>query len=275
MKDKTISLKSLLLASMMIMVVSGCGAVTAPSDFYTLKPLTAGQETTPAQGGVKDLVVGIGPVSWPEYLDRPQLITRESPIRVRVNEFHRWAGPPQEDFLRVLTQNISLLLDSDKVFSHPWGDSFGVAYKVPLDVQQFDGNPGEAVLLNVRWAVLGRDDKPLIIRKSVIKTEVNGTDYDSLVLAESQALVELSKEIAPRSASWLPPGSAHPTTIVVGCAPEGMTYGTEDSRTFGVRKEGAYNKQGTQQKKMAQGPAHMGGCHPYAGRHTDLRADPG
>ena len=166
------------------------------SDFYTLKPLTAAHETSSAQSGLKDLAVGVGPVSFPEYLNRPQLITRESPIKVRVNEFQRWAGSIQGDFLQVLTENISLLLDSDKVFAHPWGDYFGVAYKVPLDVQQFDGSPGEAVLLNVRWAVLGRDDKPLIIRKSVIKTEVNGTDYDSLVLAESQALVELSKEIA-------------------------------------------------------------------------------
>ena len=196
MKDKSISYEFLLFASIVIMLVAGCGAMTPASDFYMLKPLTAGQETTSTQGGLKDLVVGIGPVSWPEYLDRPQLITRESPIRVRVNEFHRWAGRPQEDLLRVLTQNISLLLGSDKVLSHPWGDYFGVGYKVPLDVQQFDGSPGEAVFLNVRWAVLGRDDKVLSIRKSVIHTEVSGTDYDSLVLAESQALVELSKEIA-------------------------------------------------------------------------------
>jgi uncharacterized lipoprotein YmbA len=196
MKDKTISYEFLLFASIVIMLVSGCGAVTPTADFYMLQPLTAGQESTSTQGGLKDLVVGVGPVSWPEYLDRPQLITRESPIRVRVNEFHRWAGRPQEDLLRVLTQNISLLLGSDKVVSHPWGDYFGVGYKVPLDVQQFDGTLGEAVLLNVRWVVLGSDDKVLVIRKSVIKAEVKGTDYDALVLAQSQALVDLSKEIA-------------------------------------------------------------------------------
>jgi len=96
----------------------------------------------------------------------------------------------------VLTENISLMLGSDKVLAHPWGDYLDVSYKVPLDVQQFDGNPGEGVLLNVRWAVLVRGEKPLVIRKSVIKAEVKGTDYDSLVLAQSEALVELSKEIA-------------------------------------------------------------------------------
>ncbi len=196
MKEKTISTKFLFLASIVIMLVSGCGAVTPSADFYMLKPLTAGQETTSTQGGVKDLVVGVGPASFPEYLNRPQLITRESPIRVRVNEFQRWAGSLQEDFLQVLAENISLLLGSDKVVAHPWGDYFELGFKVPLDVQQFDGAPGEAVLLNVRWAVLGRDDKVLVTRKSVIKAEVKGTDYDALVLAQSQALVELSREIA-------------------------------------------------------------------------------
>jgi len=192
MKDKTVSLKSLLLAMGMIMLISGCGAVTSPSDFYMLKPLT-GPST---EGALKDLVVGVGPATFPEYLNRPQLITRESPIKVRVNEFQRWAGPLQEDFLQVLAEDLSVLLESDKVVSHPWGNYFSVAYKVPLDVQQFDGNTGEAVVLNVRWAILGRDDKVLVTRKSVIKAEVKGADYDALVLAQSQALVELSKEIA-------------------------------------------------------------------------------
>jgi uncharacterized lipoprotein YmbA len=193
MKDKTISYQILFLACLMIMLVSGCGAVTPSADFYMLKPLTAGAS---AQSGLKDLVVGVGPASFPEYLNRPQLITRESPIKVRVNEFQRWAGSLQEDFLQVLAENISLLLESNKVLAHPWGDYFSVGYKVPLDVQQFDGTPGETVLLNVRWAVLGSDDKVLVTRKSVIKAEVKGTDYDALVLAQSQALAELSKEIA-------------------------------------------------------------------------------
>jgi uncharacterized lipoprotein YmbA len=194
MKDKHISYKSLFLISLMIMLVSGCGAITPPSDFYTLKSLTAG--STSAQGSLKELVVGVGPASFPEYLNRPQLITRESPIRVRVNEFQRWAGSLQEDFLQVLAENLSILLESDKVVAHPWGDYFGVGYKVPLDVQQFDGTPGGKVFLKVLWTVLGSDDKILVTRKSEIKIEVTGTDYDSLVLAESQALVELSKEIA-------------------------------------------------------------------------------
>jgi len=191
MKDKTISW---LFLACLTMLVSGCGAVTPSSDFYMLKPMTTGPSS--AEGVLKDLVVGVGPASFPEYLNRPQLITRESPIKVRVNEFQRWAGSLQEDFLQVLAENLSLLLDSDKVLAHPWGNYFEVGYKVPLDVWQFDGKTDEAVMLNVRWAVLSSDDKVLVTRKSVIKAEVNGIDYDALVLAQSQALAALSKEIA-------------------------------------------------------------------------------
>jgi hypothetical protein len=196
MKDKTIGYKFILLASMMFMLVSGCGAVTRSAEFYTLKPLTAGNQTPSLQSGLKDLAVGIGPASFPEYLNRPQIITRESPIKVRVNEFQRWAGSLQEDFLKVLTENISILLNNDKVRAYPWGNYFEVTHKVSLDVQQFDGSPGESVLLNVRWAVLDRDDKPLVLRKSLIQANVKGMDYDALVLAESEILGKFSEEIA-------------------------------------------------------------------------------
>jgi uncharacterized lipoprotein YmbA len=192
MKDKTNSGKWLFLAC--LMMLSGCGAGSAPSDFYMMKPMATGPSSE--QSGLKDVVVGVGPASFPEYLNRPQIITRESAIKIRINEFQRWAGSLQGDFLQVLAENLSLLLGSDKVVAHPWGDYFEVGYKVPLDVQQFDGSPGEAVFLNVQWAVLSSDDKVLVTRKSAIKTEVNGADYDALVLAQSQALVELSKEIA-------------------------------------------------------------------------------
>jgi len=191
MKDKTITWVFL---ACLLMLASGCGAVSAPSDFYMLKPMATSPSS--AQGELKGLVVGVGPASFPEYLNRPQIITRESAIKIRINEFQRWAGSLQDDFLEVLAENLSLLLGSDKVVAHPWGDYFEVGYKVPLDVQQFDGTPGEAVFLNVQWAVLSSDDKVLVTRKSAIKTEVNGTDYDALVLAQSQALAELSKQIA-------------------------------------------------------------------------------
>jgi hypothetical protein len=38
--------------------------------------------------------------------------------------------------------------------------------------------------------------EPLILRRSVIRKPVSGSDYDALVAAHSQALGELSGEIA-------------------------------------------------------------------------------
>jgi len=34
------------------------------------------------------LAIGVGPVEFPKFLDRPQIVTRKSQHRVEVSEFH-------------------------------------------------------------------------------------------------------------------------------------------------------------------------------------------
>ena len=175
----------------------GCRSTPPPTAFYTLtavtKAETAGQ--SPAPKG--DFAVGIGPVQLPEYLDRPQLVTRTAPDKLVLSEFHRWGGSLRQDFPRVLAENIAALLGTDRVLEYPWGDRLDPAYRVALDVQQFDGQLGETVALRVTWVVTGRDGKaPLAVRKSMIQEPVSGKDYDALVAAQSRAVAALGREIA-------------------------------------------------------------------------------
>jgi uncharacterized lipoprotein YmbA len=102
-----------------------------------------------------------------------------------------------KDFLRVLTENVAALLGTDRVLAYPWAERLDPTYRVVLDVQQFDGQLGEAVLQKVTWIVTGREGKtPLTVRKSDIREPVSGKDYDALVAAHSRALAALSREIA-------------------------------------------------------------------------------
>ena len=54
-------------------VSSGCGS-TAPSRFYLLTPMVDSTDARPAHE--QGLVLGIGPVQLPEYVNRPQIVTR-------------------------------------------------------------------------------------------------------------------------------------------------------------------------------------------------------
>jgi uncharacterized lipoprotein YmbA len=156
---------------------------------------------TPATAQVstadENLAIGVGPIAIPKTIARPQIVTRSGPNRLEVDEFHRWAGSLREDFLRVLSANLSILLKTNRVTTHPWEDYFKPTYRVVIDVHQFDGSPGEQVMLNVTWTITGRDGRSgLLVRKSMITQPVSGKDYEAFVAAKSQVIASFSREIA-------------------------------------------------------------------------------
>jgi len=144
----------------------------------------------------EDMAIGVGPVELPEFLDRPQIVTRKSQNQLEISEFHRWAVSFPNDFSRVLAKNISTLLPTNRVEIYPWADSFSPIYQVKLEVEQFDGQLGERVDLRVIWAVVGQEgNNELLVRKTRIEEPVLTDDYEGLVAAQSNALETLSREI--------------------------------------------------------------------------------
>jgi hypothetical protein len=142
------------------------------------------------------LSVGVGPVEIPEILDRPQIVTRSGPNKLQVDEFHRWAGRLDENFARVLAENISLLLGTDQVVVYPWQADFKPRYRIALEVRYFEGQWGEDVLLEVFWTLASRESQEtLTARKSVIKEPLSATTFEELVAAQSRAIAQLSREI--------------------------------------------------------------------------------
>jgi len=180
----------------LIFLLAGCSS-TPPTQFYKLNSLPSGQQKNPAALLGMDIAIGVGPVELPEFLDRPQIVTRKSQNQLEISEFHRWAASLPRDFSRVLAKNISTLLPTYRVAVYPWEDTFSPTYQVKLEVEQFDGQLGERVFLRVIWAVVGQEGaNELVVRKTVIEEPVLTNDYDGLVAAQSNALATLSGEIA-------------------------------------------------------------------------------
>ena len=178
-----------------VFFVAACSS-TPPVAYYTLNTLPEMQQEIPAAVMDDTLAIGVGPVEFPKFLDRPQIVTRKSQNQIEVSEFHRWAGSFPGDFSRVLAKNISILLPSDRVAVYPWGEQFSPTYRVKLDVEQFDGQLGERVVLDVTWMVTDQEGtNQLVVRKSLIEEPVSDKTYEALVVAESNALVTLSRTI--------------------------------------------------------------------------------
>jgi uncharacterized lipoprotein YmbA len=171
------------------------GCTTTPSEFYMLDPL---EPVDPrALERIEGPSLGVGPIRFPDYLDRPQIVTRPAPNRVELNEFQRWAGSLQGNFQRVMARNLAALLRSENVAEYPWDEPFDPDYRLLVDVYRFDGDLGGEVRLEARWSLTGRD-RLRVLRggQASIREPVRGKDYHSLIRAESMALAALSQQVA-------------------------------------------------------------------------------
>ncbi|UCF02649.1 MAG: membrane integrity-associated transporter subunit PqiC [Deltaproteobacteria bacterium] len=179
----------------MVFFIAACSS-TPPVAYYTLNTLPEMQQEIPAAVMDNTIAIGVGPVEFPKFLDRPQIVTRKSQNQIEVSEFNRWAGSFPGDFSRVLAKNISILLPTDQVAVYPWGDQFSPTYLVKLDVVQFDGQLGETVVLDVTWMVTDKEGtNTLVVRKSRVEEAVLDKTYEALVEAKSNGLATLSREI--------------------------------------------------------------------------------
>ncbi len=179
-----------------LLASAGC-AQTPPTTFYILSslPPAAGESPATARG---KLSLGIGPVTLPAYLDRPQVVSLASANRLQLAEFHKWAGPLQQDFSRVVAENLSILLATDRVFIMPQRRATPINYQVTFEINRFDADLDGTVSLVTRWNILGKEGRKLLAtrKSSITEASASGNDKEAVVAAMSRALGGLSREVA-------------------------------------------------------------------------------
>lgn len=181
-----------------LIILTGCGR-TVPTRFYILSPLSDSDIEGHPPGVKRGLGIGlgIGPVDLPDYLERPQIVTRTRQNKLNLADFDKWAGSLRHDIPRVLSENLSLLLATNRVFLFPWKDAAPVRYQIAVNIIRFDAKSGEEAILNARWTILGKKGRKVLrMQKSAIQKPIYGQDYEAIVSAQSQALGELSRDIA-------------------------------------------------------------------------------
>jgi len=178
------------------LVLLGC-AVTTPARFYLLEPLAGADSAAGRPGAVETLTIGIGPVRLPEYLNRPQIVTRAGKNELRMAEFDRWAEPLKENISIVLEENLRVLLRSKGIAVIPWKGSSRIDYRLSVDVIRFDVTTAGKASLVARWSVWRRGEKDGSITKTSTLSESSMDDgYNVMVSALNRTLEEFSREVA-------------------------------------------------------------------------------
>ena len=181
----------------------GCLGRSAAVRFYTMSPVEG-----PALNNIaEDLIVVVGPVSFPRYLERPHLVTRAQASELKIDGFRRWAGAFESNVRRVLVDNLRARLGQQRVTTVPLVQPSGSVLRVTVDILQFEGDPGNDLLLRVHWVAQDEVNRTRAWSEEItIRRPLKAKDVTSLVAAHDQALGQLSDVIAARIASLGSPG---------------------------------------------------------------------
>ena len=197
-------------ACVILLTVLGCGT-SQPSHFYLLRALSPSSVSGLSDTKASSLSFGLGPVTLPKYLDRPQIVTQSGGHEIELAEFHKWAEPLSENVSHVLAENLSVMLSTDRIEQYPWRRTTPVDYQIVVDILQFDGTRGGEAVLSARWSLLDGDEQTVFTtRKTQVTHHPTSQGYEALVEAMSQNLEDLSREIAEAIKVLLPtilPGS--------------------------------------------------------------------
>lgn len=190
------------LLGLLLLASAGCLRRTDETRFYRLEPLNA---AAPAAGPETPNrpVIGVGPVKFPGYLNRPQIALAVGPGQLRLDEFHRWSEPLEENFTRVLAENLRRLLPGSEVVIYPWRRSLDVAAQIEVSVDSFHVTQDGKSLLEAQWLAT-RGGKAEMLRQSRQSLPADASTAAGIVAAQSEALAAFSKEIAHSLRPLLP-----------------------------------------------------------------------
>ena len=144
---------------LLLAMVWGCSlSVLSPardtSNYYVLAPIAAPTASaSPASQTANTVAIGVGPVKTPEYLDRPEMVSRSSSNQIVLSPTDRWAQSVDKDFTSVLSQDLAALLNTNRVLTFPWLRPANIQYQVRMDVERFDTDSDGTGRLIGRWEI--------------------------------------------------------------------------------------------------------------------------
>jgi len=181
-----------------VMAAAGCSPATR---YYTLSQVETAVPLE-ARAAAASALIGIGPVSLPDYVDIPNIVVRTGANTLDQATFDQWGGSLDNMVPRVLVDNLALRMPAEHFISFPQSGDLDFDFRVPVTFSQFDvSTAGEAVLI-ARWQVRGKAGSGMVIvRETTARATAQGPGYQQRVAALSAALGILTDEIAKTLAS--------------------------------------------------------------------------
>jgi uncharacterized protein len=199
---KPLNAANMLVANLIAAIaISGCTVLAPQRDrakYFVLAPTqNAGDLTQPAGAtGGQSIPIGVGPITIPRYLERPEVVTRVSDTQLSVSETNRWAEPLETSVASVLRQDLSNQLASAQIITFPWSRKQQIDYRVKVDFHSLECTAAGNAIVEASWAIQQGTDGSMVHTGSTQFTAPSGKDGRAASAALSRGIAQVSSDIA-------------------------------------------------------------------------------
>jgi len=186
--------KTMLLKTSLILFLAACSSHQTTS-FYQLKAIET--ETTEHNAPPPNpITILVNPIRFPEYLDRPQIVTRNNKYKLQLSDNHHWAEPLKNEFHRVFLKNLNHRIHPSHAVIYSDLNKVQPNIHLSIEVLQFDTNSQDLAILSVKWAYWLNDKVKHIKRQAKeYRLPIKNKHYESRIEAQSQAIVLFTDDL--------------------------------------------------------------------------------
>jgi len=192
------------------LILAGClSASSTPNPrFYALSAVGA-QEAGRKFDIPAGMVIGIGPVEIPEYLNRPQMVTQDNSGMLTFAQFDRWGESLDIGLERLINENLIAMLPKATIEPFPWNVNVFVRYQVIISLIRLDSELDKDMQFTAQWSIIDlKDKRVLVTKRSEFRRPIAPHNYSGLAKTLSSISASLSGEIAGALASLANPAEA-------------------------------------------------------------------
>jgi uncharacterized protein len=162
------------------LIAMACTVLPAQKEttqFFILTPAPESAASGSSHPASRQLSIGLGPIDFPGYLKRREIVTRIDSDQLELSQSKYWAESLDSNFQSVLSQDLARQLGTQRIALFPWYGRPQIDYQVEVQVHRFDTDTNNRSELNARWIIKdGRTGRELTASESNISSTVPAAD---------------------------------------------------------------------------------------------------
>ncbi len=171
-------------------LISACSFRSPQSQFYVMNSGSLNAVSDKAYN------IAVARVKVPDMLDKAQMVVYDKDSsQVHILEFHRWAEVLPEVLQAAVVNDLMAYLPKAYV-ERVYFDSNTAQYSVNVEINHIEAYTDDKVELSAWWNICDKNGKIVVRKQGTYIAQVNGAEIADLVTAESEAVHQMSREIA-------------------------------------------------------------------------------